>query len=60
MGKLVRIQGEAKIAGVCAGLGKYFGIDPTILRIIFVLSSFIGVGSPILIYFLLAILMPRR
>ena len=60
MGKLVRIQSEAKVAGVCAGLGKYFGIDPTILRIIFVLCSFIGVGSPILIYFLLAILMPRR
>ena len=35
MKRLYRSTTDAKIAGVCAGLGEYFNIDPTIIRVIF-------------------------
>lgn len=50
---------DAKIAGVCGGIAEYFGIDPTIVRVGYMIFTFVGVGSPILLYFLLAIIMPE-
>ncbi len=47
------------IAGVAGGLGEYFGIDPTIIRIIFAILTFFG-GSGILIYLLLWLIMPSE
>ena len=51
------------IAGVCGGLGEYLGIDPTVIRIIFVLLMFLphfsGFFTMILIYILLWIVMPE-
>ena len=58
MGKLAKVPSEARVAGVCAGLARYSGIDVTVIRILFVLSVIFAVGSPILIYFVLALLMP--
>ena len=58
MGKLAKISSEAKLSGVCAGLARYSGIDVTIIRVLFVIAFFGGVGSPGIIYFLLALLMP--
>lgn len=58
MGRLAKIPSEAKVSGVCAGLARYSGIDVTVFRILFVLGVFLGVGSPILVYFILALLMP--
>jgi phage shock protein C len=43
--------------GVCGGLGKYLGIDPTVIRIIFVLLVFCG-GVGVLAYIVMAILVP--
>nr|WP_196121228.1 PspC domain-containing protein [Anaerobacillus alkaliphilus] len=37
MKRLYRTQHDRKLAGVCGGLGKYFNIDPTVVRIIFIL-----------------------
>lgn len=45
------------IAGVAGGLGEYFDIDPTFIRIVFLLLTFFG-GSGILIYIVLWIIMP--
>ena len=45
------------IAGVCGGLGQYFNIDPTIIRIIFVLLIFAN-GIGILAYIIMAIVVP--
>lgn len=60
MKKKLRISNENKfIAGVCGGLGKYFNIDPTIVRIIFILSNFIFNFSPILIYIIFWIVIPK-
>ncbi len=45
------------LAGVCAGLGKYFSFDPVILRIIFILIAVFG-GSGVLAYLLLWLVIP--
>jgi phage shock protein C len=56
--KLYRSNSDKMIAGVCGGLGKYFGVDPTLIRLIFALLVVFGVGSGILLYIILAIVMP--
>jgi len=47
------------ITGVCAGLGEYFGIDPTIVRIIFLLMLLPGGVPGPLIYLILWFVMPE-
>lgn len=58
MKQLCKIENEGKVSGVCAGLGRYFNIDVTLIRLIWILAIFFGVGSPILIYIILAIILP--
>lgn len=55
--KLYLSRKERKIAGVCGGVGIYFNVDPTWIRIIFILFFFLG-GSALLIYILLWLLVP--
>jgi phage shock protein C len=55
--KLYRSRSDRMVWGVCGGLAKYFGIDPTIIRIIFVLLIFLN-GIGILAYIILAIVVP--
>jgi len=49
-------KANGKALGVCAGLARHFGIDPMIVRLIFVLGTLIGFGSFILIYLAIALL----
>ena len=55
--KLYRSTEEKKIAGVCGGLGDYFDIDPTIIRLIWV-SLVLAFGSGIVAYILAWIIVP--
>lgn len=55
--RLVRPQEGRILFGVCAGLGQYFNMDPTLVRILWVLLSFVA-GSGIMLYVILAIIMP--
>lgn len=57
--KLYRSRTDRKIAGVCGGLGAYFGIDPTLVRLLFVLGL-IFVGGTILAYLILMIVIPEE
>ena len=57
--KLYRSLIDRKIAGVCGGLGQYFGIDPTLVRLLFVLGL-IFVGGTLLAYIILAIVIPEE
>ncbi len=57
--RLFRSHSDYMIGGVCGGLAKYFAIDPTLVRLIFVLLTVAG-GSGVLIYFILWIVMPRE
>ena len=54
--KLYRSRKDRMLFGVCGGLGKFFGIDSTIVRIVFVLLAFTGFG--ILAYIVIAIIAP--
>lgn len=56
--KLTRVRSGRKIAGVCGGLAKYFDIDPTVVRIIFLILLFIG-GGGFLIYLIIWICAPE-
>ena len=55
--RLYRSRSDKMLSGVCGGLAKYFGIDPTIVRVIFVLLIFAN-GLGILAYIILAIVVP--
>lgn len=56
--KLTLNRDDKFVFGVCAGLGKYFGIDSSIIRILFVILIF-SVGFGILLYLILAIAIPK-
>ncbi len=58
--KLYRSKTDRKIFGVLGGFAKYFGIDATILRIIYVLLALFAIGSPILIYLIVALIIPEE
>lgn len=58
MAKLRRSNTEKMLFGVCGGLAEHFNMDPTIMRLIFVLLTFFGIGTPVLIYIIMAIVMP--
>ncbi len=55
--RLYRSRSERMIAGVCGGLGQYFGIDPTLVRLAFVVIA-LAVGSGLLAYLILWIIVP--
>jgi phage shock protein C len=57
---LVRPREGRMIAGVCAGLGRRFGISPFMARVLFVVVLLVLPGSQLLIYPLLWILMPSE
>ena len=59
MNKIFRSRTQRMVAGVCGGIGEYFGIDPTIVRLGFVLLSLM-VGGGLLVYILAAIILPEE
>ncbi len=58
--KLRRSRSNKKVLGVLGGFAQYFGIDATILRIIYVLLSIFVLGCPIIIYLIAALVMPEE
>ncbi len=58
--KLTRSKSNRMIAGVCAGLGEYLGIDPTIVRLLFVLAFFGLHGGLLLAYLIMAIVVHEQ
>ena len=59
MDSLTRPRNDRMIAGVCSGIARRFGLDPTIVRIAFVASLLLP-GPQILIYLVLWALMPSE
>jgi phage shock protein C len=57
--RLHRSQRDRILFGVCGGLGDYFSVDPTLIRLVFVLVTLVG-GASILAYIILAIVMPEE
>lgn len=58
--KLFRSNKDRMIAGVCGGIGEYFKIDPTVVRLIFVFLLLCSCGAMILAYILAWIIIPDR
>ena len=57
--RLRRSRDQRMIAGVCGGLGEYFSIDPTLIRLIFAILFFAGLGSSLIVYVILWVVMPQ-
>ncbi|OYY71477.1 MAG: hypothetical protein B7Y00_07555 [Sphingomonadales bacterium 17-56-6] len=57
MTRLTLDKTNKKILGVCAGLANWTGIDAMIIRLIFAVATVAGIGTPILIYILLAMIL---
>ncbi len=57
--KLYRDPDDRVLGGVCSGLGAYLNFDPIIIRLIFVLLVFLGLGSSLIIYLILWIVVPK-
>ena len=57
--RLTRVEEGRMIAGVCAGLARYLGIDPTVVRLIFVLLALFAAGG-VLLYLVLWLIMPME
>jgi phage shock protein C len=58
--KLYRSRQNRVIFGVCGGLAEYFGIDPTIVRLVFVLGVLFGFGSFAFLYLILFFVVPEE
>ena len=58
--RLFRSRKNKMIAGVCAGLGEYFGIDPTIVRLVWVLFTFFSFGAGVLAYVVAWVIIPEK
>ncbi|NMA75021.1 MAG: PspC domain-containing protein [Bacteroidales bacterium] len=56
--KLRRSQSNKMIAGICGGLAKYFGLDASLLRIIYVLVTIFTAFAGVLLYIILWIIVP--
>ncbi len=59
--KLTRSSHDRMLAGVCGGLAEYFDIDPSLVRVGYVLLSMISAAFPgVLVYIILALMIPER
>jgi len=56
--RLTKSTANCMICGVCAGIGEYFHIDPTVIRLLWAILTFCGVGSGIIVYIIAAVIMP--
>jgi phage shock protein C len=57
---LTRSRSNRMIAGVCAGLGEYLNMDPTIIRLLVILAFFTGFGGIALVYLVMALVIPEQ
>jgi phage shock protein C len=59
--RLYKSRTEKQLAGVCGGLAEYIGIDPTLMRLIYIIGTVMtGFIPGIFVYFILAIIAPEE
>jgi phage shock protein C len=58
--RLKKSRSEKKILGVCGGIAKYFNIDPSIVRVLYVFFILVTHGFGIIVYFALALILPEE
>ncbi|MEX1062029.1 MAG: PspC domain-containing protein [Balneolaceae bacterium] len=57
--RLRKSRTDKMITGVCGGIAEYLGWDPAIVRILYIILILFSFGTMVLIYFILAFIMPR-
>ena len=59
--RLYKARGHRMVCGVCGGLGDFFGIDATVIRILYVVISLITSAGllGLILYFILAVIIPE-
>lgn len=57
--RLYKIEQGKKLDGVCGGIAEYFDIDPTLIRLLWIIFTACG-GSGIIAYIIAAIIIPRK
>jgi len=60
MKHLYRSDKNKVLGGVCGGLGEYLDIDPTVIRLVWVLFSLVSMGIGILLYIMAWIIIPKK
>lgn len=58
--KLYLSDKDRKIAGVCGGLADYFGIDSTIVRVLWALAVLVSYGTGFILYLVFWLIVPRE
>ena len=58
--RLYKIEQGKKLDGACGGIAEYFDIDPTLIRLAWVLFTACSFGSGIVAYIIAAIVMPKK
>ena len=58
--KLYLSNKDRKIAGFCGGLAQYFGVDSTLIRLLYVILTIVSFGAGIIFYLIAWIIVPRN
>ncbi|HZD11268.1 MAG TPA: PspC domain-containing protein [Candidatus Binatia bacterium] len=58
--RLIRSRNDRMFLGVAGGIGEYLNIDPVLVRLLFVFAALSTLGQALLVYFILAIIMPEE
>ena len=59
MEKKLYLGTDKKICGVCSGIGEYFNVDPTVIRLAWIVFCLMG-GSGILAYIIASLIIPKN
>ena len=57
--RVYRSRTDRVLGGVCSGLGKYFGLDPVLIRVLWAIAFFVG-GAGLLAYIIAWIIIPEE
>ena len=60
MNRLYKNTKSGKLFGICQGISEYANIDPTIIRIIFVIATLVSGGSALIAYLILALILDDK
>lgn len=58
--RLYRSRDDKVLGGVCAGIGNYFAVDPVMIRLLWVILTFLSMGAGIIVYLIAWIIVPEE
>jgi len=58
--RLYRSRKNRMLCGVCSGIAEYFGIDPTIVRLLWIVLTLLSLGAGIIAYLIACVIVPEK